>query len=710
MPARYHATTAPLMAIDSAGRKPASSSFFLAGWALIALTGGLVAVAAAEELRPDPSAGSQVELQQRLAADIGYLASDELAGRDIGTEGLELAARHIADAFRQSGLETELFDGEPFQTFRIAVGVDVGDRQRNRLSIELEGSPDGASDGETLSAALDQDFRPMAIGASGAVAGPLRLVGYGITAPEHDYDDYDGIDVEGAIVLMIRKEPTGPRGDAVFGSDNSRHAYFETKMRAAAARGAAAVLLVNDPASIAAETEKIERRIAAERERIDLFSRQLEELPEQAGSVRQRLLRRRADIETMVEGLQRGLAAGGEGLLAVDQAGSKPIVESLPVVSISWSLASRLVEHAAGKSLQQVKDEIDRDVTPRSFDLRSSGELETDLSPARVPSSNVIGVLPGRGSLADSTVVLGAHYDHIGMGGRGSLAPGTVAIHNGADDNASGTSVLLAAVDLVAASLADISDHRRVVFIAFTGEERGLLGSEHYVRNPRFPLQQTVAMVNLDMVGRLRNNDLTVYGTGTAAEFDSLVERANQQTEFSLYKVPSGYGPSDHQSFYNRNIPVLFFFTGLHSDYHRPTDTADKINIEGMARITELTATVVSELAVSQSPPSYAATSKEVKIRQQPRVFLGVSLRDDPDDAPAAGVSVSAVADDSPASEAGIRLGDRILKIDQVPTNSSAEVIAAVSARDADERLAIELQRDGEPLQVSATLRLRRTQ
>ncbi len=146
----------------------------------------------------------------------------------------------------------------------------------------------------------------------------------------------------------------------------------------------------------------------------------------------------------------------------------------------------------------------------------ATASLVMEFEPLKTETSNVIGVLPGKGELADQTVVIGAHYDHVGMGGYGSLAPGTIAVHNGADDNASGTATVLSSAAQVKTRLDSKESHRRVVFIAFTGEERGLLGSKHYVRNPRFPLESTVAMVNLDMVGRLRDNELTVYGTGSS--------------------------------------------------------------------------------------------------------------------------------------------------------------------------------------------------
>ncbi len=523
--------------------------------------------------------------------------------------------------------------------------------------------------------------------------------------------------------MMIRKEPSGPAADQKFnGSQNTRHAYFETKIKNAAEHGAAAVLLVNDEGSIAQRTESVDRQIAAETERLQRLDEQFAELPEEATNIRATQAARRQALVSMIENLKRQRAVAAEGLMSVDEAGGRSIVDGLPVISISRSVASKLLHDRLGRALEDVQREIDEQVAPRSSMLGFPVTLQTDLSPAEAPSSNVISVLPGRGRLANETVIVGAHYDHVGMGGVGSLAPGTIAIHNGADDNASGTSVLLASAGLIRQRLADQSDHRRVVFIAFTGEERGLLGSEHYVRNPRFALEDTVAMINLDMVGRLRNNDLTVYGTGTAAGFEELVDRANAQTQFALYKIASGYGPSDHQSFYTRKIPVLFFFTGLHSDYHRPSDTIDKINLNGMARITDITSVVAVELAKADQRPQYSSTTRDVTIRQQSRAFLGVTLQDPSDAAPQAassdaagvpaedeprGAVVTSVSAGSPAELAGIQTGDRILRIGGVSVGSLSDVIETVAEREADDVVEITLRRGDAVVTVSATLQRR---
>src|SRR5919107_4058476 len=207
---------------------------------------------------------------------------------------------------------------------------------------------------------------------------------------------------------------------------------------------------------------------------------------------------------------------------------------------------------------------------------------------------NVIGILPGRDPvLRNQTVVLGAHYDHLGLGGFGSLDPdSTGLVHNGADDNASG----IAGVIQVAARLAASPPARTVVFIAFSGEEQGLLGSAHYVKEPIYPLEATIAMVNLDMVGRLRNGRLIVYGARSAKEFPALLDSLNWYAGFDLKAQGDGYGPSDQSSFYAAGKPVLHFFTDLHEDYHRTTDDWQKINVEGFGQVATFVTGVVTAL------------------------------------------------------------------------------------------------------------------
>jgi Zn-dependent M28 family amino/carboxypeptidase len=311
----------------------------------------------------------------------------------------------------------------------------------------------------------------------------------------------------------------------------------------------------------------------------------------------------------------------------------------------------------------------------------------------RLKSRNVIGMLPGEGELADEFVVIGAHYDHVGLGGLGSLAPGTREVHNGADDNGSGTVGLLEIARRLTTSLS--GPRRSILFMAFTAEERGLLGSNYYVRHPRYPLEKTVAMINLDMVGRLNNDELTVYGTGTAIGFDTLIDDVNASYQFKIDKVPAGLGPSDHSSFYEQRIPVYHFFTGLHNDYHRPSDDFDKINVTGMVRITDMVSQVAMRIATTPERPTYrevrgrANPTQQNARRPQPgRMGIEYSVQE-------RGLIVDRVLAGSGAEKAGIQPGDRLVKIAGIAIDSMNVLLAQMNATRPGDKIAIEIERDG---------------
>jgi hypothetical protein len=272
-------------------------------------------------------------------------------------------------------------------------------------------------------------------------------------------------------------------------------------------------------------------------------------------------------------------------------------------------------------------------------------------------------VLDGAGPRADETIVVGAHYDHLGRGGSGSLAPFSRDIHNGADDNASGTALVME----LARRLARRPDPlpRRVVFIAFSGEERGLLGSLHYVEHPPYPLDKTVAMVNFDMVGRLNDkSELTFFGVGSSPGLSELVAALGQSAGFQVKKVAGmseGIGGSDHQSFYLKGIPVLFAFTGTHRDYHRPSDDTPAINFAGMARIADLSELLLLDLIRRPERPAFVKADRGAKA-DPGRVAVSVYLGSIPDyNEEIKGVKLNGVREGSPAEQGGLKAGDVVV-------------------------------------------------
>src|SRR5262249_52548770 len=240
----------------------------------------------------------------------------------------------------------------------------------------------------------------------------------------------------------------------------------------------------------------------------------------------------------------------------------------------------------------------------------ATAKLHVDTAPIHHPTANVVGVVKGDGSHGSEYVAVGAHYDHLGWGdASSSLAPGVRAIHHGADDNASGTAAVIELARWCATRPAKLP--RDVVFLAFSGEEMGLLGSQHYCTHPLVALEQCVAMLNLDMVGRSQNDFCAVGNISSAAPFREIVNAANDaegiQLKLDLSDGAMSVVSSDHQSFLTAKVPSLFFFSGLHADYHKPSDTADKINADGGARIAKLCGGILEEIAALPKKPEFVA-------------------------------------------------------------------------------------------------------
>ena len=637
-------------------------------------------------------------MESQLRADIKFLASEELRGRSVTDETIEVAAGYLVERMQGIGLKTDLVDGKARQPFSVKLGSSVGDAEDNELTLSTDGE-----NTDTKLVRLNHGLMPLALGSSKAnVSGPVVFAGYGITAPRLEYDDYAGIDADGAIVIILRKEPQASDPESKFsGTQNTRHAFFATKIQNAIKHGAKAILLVNDPASVREAVQAVRDRIDQEKSRKEKLAQQLQQLPEDANNVRKSIEQKIANANQMIKSLGDDLPNVQQGVLGVTDAGVRPgNQQSIPIVSVARDVISQALSDAAGTELAALESAIDETGSPSSVELKGvTATLKAELRPSVANTNNVLGLLPGKGKLADQTVVVGAHYDHVGMGGYGSLAPGTIAIHNGADDNASGTAAMLAIAGRMMDRLSGVESHRRVLFMGFSAEERGLLGSQHYVKNPVFPLESTVAMVNLDMVGRLRDNELTIYGTGSAPTFDALVETANEPYEFDLFKVASGYGPSDHQSFYMAGVPVLFFFTGLHDNYHRPSDDFDKIEFGGLTRITDIVSDVTYELATLEQRPEYAETENRVRVRRQITAYMGVSLanRDD-------SVVISGLVQGAPAERAGLKTGDTLKKLGNTSVKNSQQVLEVMRSRSPGQKIPATVERDGEAISVTLEL------
>ncbi|MBC7900264.1 MAG: M20/M25/M40 family metallo-hydrolase, partial [Saprospiraceae bacterium] len=297
-------------------------------------------------------------------------------------------------------------------------------------------------------------------------------------------------------------------------------------------------------------------------------------------------------------------------------------------------------------------------------------DLRVNLVKKQTGAHNVIGILEGTDPvLKNEAIAIGAHYDHLGRGGRGSLDVNSKEIHHGADDNASGTSAIL---EVARQFAREKKNKRTIIFIAFSGEEEGLLGSNFYVNNPVFPIENTVAMINLDMVGRLKDNKLTIGGVGTAKDWNETLKRRNEVMfdtvdgygagpKFNLQLNEDGFGPSDHSSFYGKKIPVLFLFTGTHENYHKPSDTADKVNYSGLTQITNFVGGIVKTIDQNPLQPTYTVAKSSGTMG---RTGFSVTLGTVPNYADSTdGLLLDGVRDNSPAAKAGIKAGDKIVKL-----------------------------------------------
>lgn len=316
---------------------------------------------------------------------------------------------------------------------------------------------------------------------------------------------------------------------------------------------------------------------------------------------------------------------------------------------------------------------------------------------------NVVGVLPGRGSMAGQVVVVGAHYDHLGFGGFGALddPDSTGTVHNGADDNASGTAAVLEIARMLRRR--EAPNRRTIVFIAFTGEELGLIGSSHYVQHPVFPDDSTFAMVNFDMVGRLRGEKLTIFGVKTAEEFPGLVDSLNRRYRFHLAASGDGWGASDQASFYGAHIPVLFFFTGMHEDYHRSTDDVAKINAAGEARVAAFGADLVWSLATRATPLTFVDIPAPPPSAYATGGGAWLGTVPDMTESPG-GVRLSGVRAGSPAETAGIKAGDIITLIGDTTVTDLYAMTRALGAYKPGDVVKVRVLRGGTPLEFTVTL------
>lgn len=633
--------------------------------------------------------GSTPSVDQ-LRQVVTYLASDALEGRRTGTQGAIDAANYVAGEFARFGLKAGMqvtrggsrtraeARSRYLQPFPYVAKVELG--QNNLLFV----NPGRADDMAQFM--VSEDWLPLGFSTNGSVKNAeMVFAGYGISSSELKYDDYAVSYAKDRVAIVFAGTPDGdnPHGQFV------QAGQIRFKAAAARAAGARALLII-------ADEEKLKD---------------------------DRLAR-----------------------LSYDNAGEAGI----PVIVISRRLAAKLLaaDNAQLSDFEKTADSrtgFETEMTPaRMMRMPIKGrklDLSINVLRRESPSFNVIGILPGSDpKLRGEALVIGAHYDHLGLGGEGSLAPREGDIHHGADDNASGVAGVLELARLL--STQNPKPRRTIVFIAFSGEEEGLIGSSYYVNHPIVPLANTVAMINMDMIGRLKDRKLIVGGIGTAQEWRTMIDTANTiqsaslsvngtgagsangspnlptmpivvgangkpvvsldpAKQFLLTLNEDGYGPSDHQSFYAKQVPVLFFWTGTHEDYHKPSDTADKINYEGEARVVSFVAGIARDIDHSDKRPTYTVAKSDSQGRTGGfRVYLGtIPNYGETND----GLLLDGVRDNSPAAKAGLKGGDRIVKMAGHDVKNVYDYTYALGEMKAGQEYEVELVRDGQRMTLRIT-------
>lgn len=481
-----------------------------------------------------------------LLAHIKFLSSDEMKGRSNGSPELERAAEYIAEAFGRAGLRPAGDKDSWFQSFELDAGLIVG--RENRLTIERDGKRVTLTPGTGyLPLAAPINNRPDSPSVSFDKL-PVVFAGYGLAVPSAGYDDYANVDVNGKAVLIFTHEPQEHDPNSRFdGTRPIRQTTLQAKATLARQHGARALLVVSDP------THKTDDAPYA------LFT---------------------ADPEADSQPIP---------VLRVRREEMKPFLDA-------WGLDA-------------LAREIDKDVRPRSRPLPDATVSYVEyLATNRRPVRNVVGVLPGSDpQKSREALVIGAHYDHVGLGGRLSVAPElTGQIHNGADDNSSGTAAIIEMAKLAATQRGRFP--RTLVFVAFAGEERGLLGSIHYTTTPAVPIEDTIGMLNLDMVGRANGSvDVSGLELSPSMEGDLRAAGAASGNQLRVRREGPGAGRSDDSSFIARRVPAINFFTGFHTDYHRPGDDWEKIDARGVSQVAELALEFAARLTARNDRPEFVA-------------------------------------------------------------------------------------------------------
>ena len=620
------------------------SQLFLAKWNH---QGSLAALGQSPERESNQATLSSGVSIDNLKEHVTFLASDDLEGRRTGSKGIRKAADYIRKYLAREGLQPIGSKQDGFNhMFEFTGGVELV-KHENRMILR-------GHTGEDQAFELGKDFRPLAFSANGVIEGEVVFAGYGLTKPGElgvGYNSYSDIDVKDKIVMVLRYVPEDISVDRR--QKLNRYAGLRYKSLIARNNGAKALLVVTGPNS------------------------------------------------------------PNPGALAKLSFDSSMAGAGIPVISISGEVGNSLVQFY-GKSLKQLQSSLDKENPHAVHKLSLPGivlSIKTSLKRIRQKDSNLVAVLPPVGPATANKpteyVMLGAHYDHLGRGETGGFGvKGEEGmIHNGADDNASGVASLLE----MASSLAKRREarpeefQRGVIFSFWSGEELGLIGSARYAAKPTVNLSNVVAYLNFDMVGRLRDNKLTLQGVGSSSAWKKLIERRNVLAGFDLTLQQDPYLPTDTTSFYPKGIPVLAWFTGSHKEYHRPGDDTHTLNFEGLERITKFAGNIVRDLAAGGDRPDYLKVEKTDQggSRDTIRVYLGTIPDYASEDVK--GVLLSDVRGGGPADKAGLKGGDIIVHFAGKDITNIYDYTYAIDAVKVGKQVGIEVLRKGKRVKLSIT-------
>jgi len=583
------------------------------------------------------------------------LANPFMEGREPSTKGSRIAADYVQFNFNRLGLKPAFTNGDGEASWRQPFAVRGKDKRR------LANQSLSAGD---MNFESGKDFNALGYSASGEVEGTLAFVGYGIRRGENGYTSYEeGTDLTGKIAMVLRFEPMKEDGTSKWNEDGwSARASLSGKLQGAASRKAAGIILVNAP--------------GAKDDRLNELG---------------------------------GLSMGDSAL-------------KIPVVMMSIDAADKLIKSLdqQGRSLLDLRKLADEQGGVIDLD-KSKIKLSTQIERDPLMTDNIGGILEGRGALKDEIIVIGAHYDHVGYGTFGSMSNSVGKLHPGADDNASGTSAMLVSAQMLAdayAALPENTPARSVLFLAFGAEESGLEGSAYYASNPITSVEKHYMMLNLDMVGRLRDGKLEVGGVASGEGMEEWLDPYWQALEMKIKTVPVGPPNSDHYSFHAKKIPNLFFFSGFHPQYHRPADTADLINCEGGVQIADVCSRITLDAATRATamPFSNETSSRRPRVENQEndeqpaqrpsrgglKVRFGIAPGDYTGETK--GVAVGEVMENLPAQKAGLKSGDLMTKWNGVEIDSVETWMKEMGKNNPGDKVNITYIRDGKEMTTVAEL------